>query len=114
MAGFVPAGRGHWNGKEEQLAMTHPRRDPHLVDVEKELEYWRSRIPAEAVAREDFMRHAELAIREACEIYLRYPHASVQAWQHELQLRLPGSWDALRRGYALQMAGQCWQRLRGE
>ena len=88
------------------------RHDADLVDVDKELAYWRGRAGHSAFAQEDFLQYSVPVIRAACDIYVQYPHALMGDWRDELEHRLrlqPVSFD---RAIIQQLAGQCWQRLR--
>lgn len=86
--------------------------DPNFVDVEHELNTFRSLLKNDAIGQHDFKKFIEPAIRIACDIYVRHPHEDINTWQIRLRRKVENNLCSAQIGAALQASDICWARLK--
>lgn len=87
-------------------------RDRSYVDVEREVAYWRAQFGSGEFPGASFGLDIQPIIKIACDIYIRDPHGSREAWADDLIGRLEMRSDRMSNGAAARgLASRCWDRL---
>ena len=84
-----------------------------FVDVERELQHWQAAFQSGELPAINFRREVAPVIRLACDIYVRNPHGSRDAWLSDLQTRLALRDSARDHPGSETVAMACWARLSG-